>query len=328
LDFDTAEDLSVWQADSMGQGSSTTDELDFDTATDLSAWTTEPATLSEEFLSEDPLLEESLGDDAASIGSLADLDFEQSESGLEETLEDSESASTGWNLGDAAEGLGVAGMGIVGAGAGAIAGMMARDGEPAQSLDLSLDFNDLQLSDPISEQQPEQPSEQWSDQGSDQGLDPLTNQSTGQLSDQLGEQGLPDPETVDEMVPLLEERLQVEYQRRKIGEVIVRKRIETRMVQVPVRYETLVIEQVSPEHKQLAEVDLSQGEAEHIELTGLGGKPMVSGEFKSPKVAAHVLDAIAQALRHRCKSVRIEVELDDSKLQAAYQEWLNQCSRL
>ncbi|NJP11554.1 MAG: DUF2382 domain-containing protein [Leptolyngbyaceae cyanobacterium RU_5_1] len=135
------------------------------------------------------------------------------------------------------------------------------------------------------------------------------------------------------MVPLLEERLQVEYQRRKIGEVIVRKKIETRMVQVPVRYEKLVIEQISPERKSLAEIDLSQGEITGIELPGIGipgigGSPTVSGTFKSPKTASYVLDAIAKTLRHRCKSVRIEIELEDGKLQEAYQEWIDQCSRL
>lgn len=140
-------------------------------------------------------------------------------------------------------------------------------------------------------------------------------------------------DTIDQMVPLLEERLQVEYQRRKIGEVIVRKKIETRMVQVPVRYEKLVIEQISPERKSLAEIDLSQGEITGIELPGIGipgigGSPTVSGTFKSPKTASYVLDAIAKTLRHRCKSVRIEIELEDGKLQEAYQEWIDQCSRL
>ena len=136
------------------------------------------------------------------------------------------------------------------------------------------------------------------------------------------------PETVDVIIPLLEERLNVEYQRRKVGEVIIRKRIETRMIEVPVRYEKLIIEQVSPEQKSLAEVDLSQGALENIEIVGVGGKPIVSGEFKSPRTATYVLDAIAKTLRHRCKSVRIEVELEDGKLQEAYQEWLDQCSQM
>lgn len=137
----------------------------------------------------------------------------------------------------------------------------------------------------------------------------------------------PAPDAVDAIVPLLEERLQVEYDRRKVGEVIIRKRIETRMVQVPVRYETLVIEQVGGE-KPLAEVDLSQGSLDELEIPEVAGRPLVSSEFKSAKTASYVLDAIAKTLRHRCKNVRIEIELDDPKLQQAYQDWLNQCSQM
>lgn len=134
--------------------------------------------------------------------------------------------------------------------------------------------------------------------------------------------------SLDDMVPLLEERLQVEYERRKVGEVIIRKKIETRMVQVPVRYEVLVIEQVSPAQKTLAEVDLSQGTFSEAEMPALAGKPTVSGEFKSAKTASAVIDAIAKTLRHQCKSIRIEIELDDSSLTQSYQDWLDRCSDL
>jgi len=45
--------------------------------------------------------------------------------------------------------------------------------------------------------------------------------------------------------------------------------IETRMVQVqvPVRHEKLIVEQVSPERKQLAEIDLGQEEFSGVELS-------------------------------------------------------------
>jgi hypothetical protein len=135
-------------------------------------------------------------------------------------------------------------------------------------------------------------------------------------------------EESDAMIPLLEEQLNVEYQRRKVGEVIIRKQIETRMVQVPVRYEKLVIEQVSPERKSLAEVDLSQGALDNIELTGVEQKPTVSGDFASPAVASQALDAIAKALQNRCKRVRIEIELEDGQMQQAYQDWFDECSQL
>ena len=70
-----------------------------------------------------------------------------------------------------------------------------------------------------------------------------------------------------DIVRLVEERLVVNRSKHKIGEVIVRKEIETRIIQVPVRYEKLIVEQVSPERKQLVEVNLGQAEGARIELT-------------------------------------------------------------
>jgi stress response protein YsnF len=76
------------------------------------------------------------------------------------------------------------------------------------------------------------------------------------------------PKTVAlETVRLLEERLVAHRQRRKVGEVIVRKAIETKMIQVPLRREVLIVEQINPEHKQLAVVDLT--ELNGTELNGL-----------------------------------------------------------
>lgn len=73
----------------------------------------------------------------------------------------------------------------------------------------------------------------------------------------------------EELIRLLGERVVVDRSKRKVGEVIVRKVIETRMVQVqvPVRHEKLIVEQVSPERKQLAEIDLGQEEFPGIELS-------------------------------------------------------------
>jgi len=71
----------------------------------------------------------------------------------------------------------------------------------------------------------------------------------------------------EELIRLLGERVVVDRSKHKVGEVIVRKVIETRMVQVPVRHEKLIVEQVSPERKQLAEIDLGQEEFSGVELS-------------------------------------------------------------
>lgn len=164
----------------------------------------------------------------------------------------------------------------------------------------------------------------------------------------------------EEVIRLLEERVVVERSKRKVGEVIVRKEIGTRMVQVPVRYEKLIIEQVNPEHKQIAEIDLGQEEIPGIEIienaiadskttsllgqeeipgieitenaiadnktTSLNGGLTVSGNFTSPKIASLLLNAIALERRHGCKQVRVEIVVEDEERKKTYQEWFERSS--
>ncbi len=133
----------------------------------------------------------------------------------------------------------------------------------------------------------------------------------------------------EEIIRLLEEKLIVDRSKRKIGEVIIRKEIETRMIQVPVRREKLIVEQVSPERKQLAEIDLGQEEISGIELTEgekVNNDLSVSGEFISPKVASLFLNAIALERNHGCKKVRVTVVVEDEEHQQTYKEWFERTS--
>ncbi|MBD2019841.1 DUF2382 domain-containing protein [Leptolyngbya sp. FACHB-36] len=127
-------------------------------------------------------------------------------------------------------------------------------------------------------------------------------------------------------IPLLEERIVADYTRRKIGEVIVRKVVETRMVQVPIRYEKLIVEQINPEHKQLVELDLSNSDSD-VELAGEMNSAIVQAEFSSPRVASQVLYELGKTLQHQCKRVRVEIELEDADLSGAYQEWIEKFSQ-
>ncbi|MBD0261159.1 MAG: DUF2382 domain-containing protein [Tolypothrix sp. Co-bin9] len=139
----------------------------------------------------------------------------------------------------------------------------------------------------------------------------------------------------EDIIRLLGERLIVDSSKRKIGEVIVRKEIETRMVQVPVRREKLIVEQISPEHKQLAEVDLGLTEISGIDLAGnqrpefanLDGSLTVTGDFSSPKIASLLLNAIALERNHKCKQVRVTIVVEDESTQNKYQEWFDRCSK-
>lgn len=136
------------------------------------------------------------------------------------------------------------------------------------------------------------------------------------------------------LIRLLEEQLTVKISKQKIGEVVVRKVIETEIIQVPIRREKLIIEQISPEQKQLAEIDLSQGEISDLllsesaetENTGWDSSLTVSGSFHSPKIASLLLNAIALEREPGCRQVRVSIVVEDEEHQKKYQEWFNQCS--
>lgn len=126
---------------------------------------------------------------------------------------------------------------------------------------------------------------------------------------------------------LLQEQLIVNRHKRKIGEVVVRKEVKTRLVQVqvPVRQEKLIVEQVSPELKQLAEIELGESESVISDWTeerteNIDIQYLIEGEFSSPRVASDVLAAIALEKAHGCKRIRVEIWLDDSQLQDSYQD--------
>lgn len=144
----------------------------------------------------------------------------------------------------------------------------------------------------------------------------------------------------EEIVRLLEERLVVNRSKRKVGEVVVRKEIETRMVQIPVQREVLIIEQVGEETKQLAEIDLGHGEVTGVELAQAASAATVhravpssdnpytvTGEFLSPRAASNLLDAIALQKRHGCSKVRVELVVDNPELQENYQKMFDRCSK-
>lgn len=139
----------------------------------------------------------------------------------------------------------------------------------------------------------------------------------------------------EKILRLIEERLVINSNRQKIGDVIIRKQIETRIIQVPVRREKLIVEQVSPEHKQLAEIDLGEGESfgvdlipgEIDELLNFDSGLTVSGLFSSPKIASLLLNAIALEKNHGCQQVQVSIVVQNQDQQQKYQEWFERCSQ-
>lgn len=135
------------------------------------------------------------------------------------------------------------------------------------------------------------------------------------------------PSVAEETIQLLEERLVVNRSKRKVGEVIVRKEIETRVVEVLVRREKLVVEQVSPEYKQLAVVNLGQGQEDQLDIEAASKLPAtVEGKFTSVTAAIKFLEAIAAQSDSGLQSVQISILLKDATLQDTYQRLLEQSS--
>ncbi|AFZ16402.1 DUF2382 domain-containing protein [Allocoleopsis franciscana] len=143
----------------------------------------------------------------------------------------------------------------------------------------------------------------------------------------------------EEIVRLLEERVVVNRRKQKVGEVVVRKEIETQIIEVPIQREILIIEQVGSETKRLAAIDLSKGEVRGVELANPSiseihhpkesrhekGYP-VRGEFVSPRAASNLLEAIALQKRHGCEKIRVELTVENPELQKTYQNMFDRCS--
>jgi hypothetical protein len=123
----------------------------------------------------------------------------------------------------------------------------------------------------------------------------------------------PQPENIDaQIIRLLQERLVIDRKRRKIGEVIVRKEIETRIVEVPVRREKLIVEQISPEHKQLAAIDLGLTTNDSVQLIEEANlNQTVSYEFSSGEAAREFLQNITSHSQLNISKIRIDLTLRD-----------------
>lgn len=128
-----------------------------------------------------------------------------------------------------------------------------------------------------------------------------------------------------ETIRLLEERLVVNQRRRKVGEVIVRKTVETEIqtVEVPVRREKLIVEQISPERRQLASIDLGQGNIPGVELadiTQVASSNGIENVSIPVDVARHILREVLTSADYR--NTQVTLVFDDSRLQTMYKRWI------
>jgi len=124
-------------------------------------------------------------------------------------------------------------------------------------------------------------------------------------------------------IQLLEERLVVDRHRHKAGEVIIRKEVETRIVEVPIRRERLIVEQVSPETKELLVVDLGEKQETDFKAAEAG---TVEGKFTSLDAAIQFLQAISDPSSPDEQGISVTLSLKDNSVKAKYQLWLDKSS--
>lgn len=129
-------------------------------------------------------------------------------------------------------------------------------------------------------------------------------------------------ELEEHQIKLLEEKLIVKRLKQKVGEVIVRKQIETRTIHLPIRREKLIIEKVGATTEHLAEVDLKEGEVNGVKFSELSNTDdlyLTQSNFVSIETAQHLLTEIHNLSRENVK-IRFEIVADSPESQKTYQD--------
>ena len=128
-------------------------------------------------------------------------------------------------------------------------------------------------------------------------------------------------------IQLLEERLQVDRRRKKIGEVIVRKEVETQIVELPIRREKLIIERIGENPEKLTEVILSEEKINNFgyeELQDANSLHIIKSVYLDLETAQNLLESIAKLSTAKDTQIRIEITSNNSQDRADCQ---NICDR-
>lgn len=127
----------------------------------------------------------------------------------------------------------------------------------------------------------------------------------------------------EKIIPLYEEKLVVERSKRKAGEVIIRKKVETELVEIPVYREKLIVERLDSELTRLAEIEIGA-----TQLTGntQEARSLVTVEFTDLDLAIEALQALAQQGLSDHDKVRLQLTLKDESQRSRYQSFLERWS--
>ncbi len=128
-------------------------------------------------------------------------------------------------------------------------------------------------------------------------------------------------------ISLLEEKLVVKRHKQKIGEVIVRKEIETKMIHLPIRREKLIVEKTGTTTEQLAAINLSEEKVNGVKFSDLENATNIyqsQSNFISLETLQELLAEIAINSTAKNVKVRLEIISDRPEDQKRYQDICNQ----
>ncbi|EAZ91668.1 DUF2382 domain-containing protein [Crocosphaera chwakensis] len=119
----------------------------------------------------------------------------------------------------------------------------------------------------------------------------------------------------EEQIKLLQERLKVEREQEKVGEVVVRKETETKVAFVPLQQEKLIVEQVNADNSQvekIAEVDLKKSNVKKPTVNSKSSST-IQARFDCLQEAKDYLRDIAPELSEQITEVEIKLTINDNK---------------
>lgn len=141
-------------------------------------------------------------------------------------------------------------------------------------------------------------------------MDPITSSEDRQIK-------AASLDSLDEyQISLLEEKLQVARRKEKVGEVIIRKQVETRIVRLPIRREKLVIEKIGEHPEKLAEVVINEEKVngyKYDELNDRNDLDLNQSKFVSLSTARELLSVLAELPSTARVKVRLDIATNGSE---------------
>lgn len=128
-------------------------------------------------------------------------------------------------------------------------------------------------------------------------------------------------------ISLLEEKLQIDRRRQKLGEVVIRKEVETHVIEIPLRKEKLIVERQGVSTEKIAEVVVAEDRVNGFgfdELKKSDRLHITKSHYLSVAQAQDLLHDLGRSAYKGRTKIRIEVVTDSSEHQIKHQ---NMCDR-